>query len=106
MKKVAVDITLAHPFWKDYNNNSIFDKTRDKLIVVKNGLTKDERNHLKSLFNWAINHSTETDFIAEVKRIKGKQNRLAVFREVLKEANNNTVLTDKEIWDFLKGYKQ
>jgi hypothetical protein len=21
MKKVAVDITLAHPFWKDYNNN-------------------------------------------------------------------------------------
>src|SRR5690606_7199209 len=38
-------------FWKDYSNTSIFDKTRDKLIVVKNGLTKDERNHLKSLFN-------------------------------------------------------
>jgi flagellar biosynthesis regulator FlaF len=89
-------------FWKDYCNTSIFDKTRDKLIVVKNGLTKDERNHLKSLFNWAANHATETDFISEVNRIKGKKDRLAVFREVLKEANNNTVLTDKEIWEFLK----
>ena len=89
-------------FWKDYNNSSIFDKTRDKLIVVKNGLTKDERNHLKSLFNWATNHATETDFISEVNRIKGKKERLGVFREVLKEVNNNADLTDKELWEFLK----
>lgn len=89
-------------FWKDYSNTSIFDKKRDKLIVVKNGLTKDERNHLKSLFNWAENHTTETDFISEVNRIKGKNDLLTVFREVLKEANNNTALTDKEIWEFLK----
>ena len=89
-------------FWKDFNNTSIFDKTRDKLIVVKNGLTQDERNHLKSLFNWAANHATETDFISEVNRIKGKKDRLEVFQEVLKEANNNIILTDKEIWEFLR----
>lgn len=89
-------------FWKDYNNTSIFDKTKDKLIVVKNGLTKDERNHLKSLFNWAADHATESDFISEVSRIKAKKERLEVFRAVLKEANNNTALSDKEIWEFLK----
>ncbi|GAB1348894.1 hypothetical protein MASR1M107_11070 [Ignavibacteriales bacterium] len=89
-------------FWTDYNDTSIFDKTRDKLIVVKNGLTKDERNHLKSLFNWAATHATETDFISEVGRIKGKNDRLEVFRDVLKEVNNNTDLTDREIWEFLK----
>jgi dephospho-CoA kinase len=89
-------------FWKDYSNASIFDKTRDKLIVVKNGLTKDERNHLKSLFNWAVNHATETDFLLEVNRIRDKKERLEVFRAALKEANNNTDLTDKEIWGFLK----
>jgi len=89
-------------FWKDYNNTSIFDKTRDKLIVVKNGLTKDERNHLKSLFNWAVNHATEIDFLSEVNRIKAKKERLDVFRTVLKEANNNTGLTDKKLWEFLK----
>lgn len=93
---------VINAFWKDYSNSSIFDKTRDKLIVVKNGLTKDERNHLKSLFNWATNHATEADFISEVNRIKGKKERLDVFREVLKEANNNIDLSDKELWSFLK----
>ena len=89
-------------FWKDYKNDSIFDKTKDKLLVVKNGLTQDERNHLKSLFNWAVNHATEIDFLSEVNRIKAKKDRLDVFRAVLKEANNNKDLTDKEIWEFLK----
>ena len=89
-------------FWKDYSNTSLFDKAKDKLIVVKSGLTLDERNHLKSLFNWAVNHATETDFLSEVNRIKAKKDRLDVFRVVLKEANNNTDLTDKEIWEFLK----
>lgn len=93
---------VINAFWKDYNNTSIFDKKKDKLIVVKNGLTKDERNHLKSLFNWAIQHATETDFITEVNRIKGKKDRLNVFRDVLKEANSNTDLSDKELWEFLK----
>ena len=93
---------VINDFWKDYNNTSIFDKSKDKLIIIKNGLTKDERNHLKSLFNWAKNHATEADFITEVNRIKGKKDRLDVFREVLKEANKNTYLTDKELWEFLK----
>ena len=93
---------VINAFWKDYNNTSIFDKSKDKLIIVKNGLTKDERNHLKSLFNWAKNHTTEADFITEVNRVKGKKNRLDVFREVLKEVNTNTDLTDKELWEFLK----
>lgn len=89
-------------FWIDYNNTSKFDKTKDKLLVIKSGMTKDERNHLKSLFNWAINHSTELDFFSEVNRIKGKKERLEVFRQLLKEANGNVELNDKEIWEFLK----
>lgn len=89
-------------FWKDYNNTSLFDNTKDKLVIVKSGLTQNERNHLKTLFNWAVNHASETDFILEVNRIKAKKDRLDIFREVLKEANNNTDLTDKEIWKFLK----
>jgi hypothetical protein len=88
-------------FWKDYNN-PIFDRDKDKLIIIKSGFTKEERNHLKSLLNWAKTHVTENDFVTEVNRIKGKKNRLDVFRVVLKEVNNNTSLTDKEIWEFLK----
>jgi hypothetical protein len=93
---------VLQAFWKDYNNTAIFDKTKDKLIVVKGGLTKDERNHFKSIFNWANSHATEADFINEVNRIKGKKERLEIIRNILKEANGNVALTDKEIWEFTK----
>ena len=88
-------------FWKDYNNSK-FDKEKDKLIIIKSGFTKDERNNLKSLLNWAKTHATEIDFITEVNRIKGKRNKLDVFKDVLKPLNNNTSLSDTEIWEFLK----
>lgn len=89
-------------FWKDFNNTSIFDKSKDKLIIVKNGLTKNERAHFKTLFNWAKSHDSEIDFISEVNRIKIKKNSLDIFRKILKEANNNIDLTDKQLWEFLK----
>src|SRR5690242_7462073 len=50
-------------FWKDYNNIALFDKTKDRLIVIKSGFTKEERNHLKLLLDWANTHATETDFV-------------------------------------------
>ncbi len=93
---------VLQAFWKDYNNTTILDKTKDKLIIVKGGLTKDERNHFKSIFNWANSHATEADFINEVNRIKGKKERLEIIRNILKEANGNVALTDKEIWEFTK----
>jgi len=89
-------------FWQDYNNSAIFDRNRDKLIIVKSGLTKHERNHVKSLLNWAVTHATETDFIKEVERIKAKNDALEVFHEVLLMVNNNNALTDNEIWQFLR----
>ncbi len=91
-------------FWKDFNNTSLFDKAKDKLIIIKSGFTKEERNHLKSLLNWANTHATETDFVTEVNRIQGKKKRLDIFRESLKEVNGNVELTDKEIWEFLKCF--
>jgi len=91
-------------FWKDYNNTTLFDRTKDRLIIIKSGFTKEERNHLKSLLDWANTHSTESDFVTEVNRIKGKKARLDFFRESLEEVNNNIALTDKEIWEFLKCF--
>jgi len=93
---------VLQAFWKDYNNTAIFDKTKDKLIIVKGGLTRDERNHFKSIFNWANSHATEADFISEINRIKAKKERLDIIRNILKEVNGDVVLTDKEIWEFAK----
>ena len=88
-------------FWKDFNNTS-FNKEKDKLIVVSGGLTKNDKNHLKTLFNWANTHSSASDFISEVNRVKAKREQLDVFRTILKEANNNTALSDEVLWKFIK----
>jgi hypothetical protein len=95
---------VINAFWKDYNNYPLFDKTKDKLLIIKNGFTKDERNHIKSLIDWANTHSNENDFLSEVKRLKAKRERLDVFKECLKIANNNTALTNNELWNFLKCF--
>lgn len=89
-------------FWKDFINPSIFDKTRDRLLIIKNGLTKDERNHIKSLLNWAKTHNTEISFFSEVHRIQAKRERLEIFQNCLKKANSNKICSDKEVYDFLK----
>lgn len=88
-------------FWKDFNN-TLFNKEKDKLIVVSGGLTKNDRNHLKTLFNWANAHSSASDFISEVNRVKAKREQLDVFRTILNEANNNTALADEVLWEFVK----
>lgn len=93
---------VIEAFWKDFNNSSIFDQVKDKLLIVKSGLNKDERNHIKSLLNWANTHATEADFIAEVDRIKAKKVRLKIFRASLKKANGDADPSDKELWEFLK----
>jgi len=92
---------VIESFWKDFKKTDIFDKKKDRLLIIKSGFTQDERNHLKSLLNWAKTHGSELDFFTEVKRIKGKENYLQVFRDCLKEANNGIALTDPEIWEFL-----
>lgn len=89
-------------FWKDFTNTSVFNKEKDKLVVVKSGLTKSERNHIKPILNWAKTHSSAADFVSEVNRIKAKKEQLDVLRALLKEANNNVELTDETLWEFLK----
>ncbi|MGR3179618.1 MAG: hypothetical protein ACUZ8E_16370 [Candidatus Anammoxibacter sp.] len=91
-------------FWEDYNNSKLFNKTNDRLLLIKSGLTSDERNHLKSLLNWAKTHASESDFASEVNRIKAKKKWFEIFQTTLKEANNNNPLSDKDVWGFLRCF--
>ncbi|MBL7839210.1 MAG: ATP-binding protein [Cyclobacteriaceae bacterium] len=93
---------VINGFWKDFNNAAIFDKSKDKLVIVKNGLTLEERNHVKTLFNWASNHATSTDFFAEVNRIKVKKEKLQIFNSCFKEANGGVELSQDQLWQVLK----
>jgi len=89
-------------FWTDYNNASLFNKSTDKLILIKSILTRLEKNNIVTVLNWAKTHSTSLAFLAEVNRESSKINVLKIFQKLLEEANDNSPLSDEEIWSFLR----
>ena len=89
-------------FWKDFNNTEKFDRQRDRLLLIKSGLTQDERNHVRALFNWAKTHSSATDYLDEVKRVDAKKKYLKIFQSVTEQANEGNNITGEELWQFLR----
>ncbi|PJJ68143.1 ATP-binding protein [Chryseobacterium geocarposphaerae] len=100
----SIFIDVINDFWKDYNSEK-FNKKNDYLILVLNGLTNDERNHIKVILNWAKTHAYADDFISEVERIAIKKEKLNIFREVLIKANDDNQITDEDLWQFLKCFE-
>ncbi len=88
-------------FWKDFNNPH-FNKTRDRLIIAKSRLNNIERNHIKTLLNYAKTHNSESDFLSEVNRIKSKKEKLDMFRQVIQAANDSTPVNDVDLWQFCR----
>jgi len=93
---------VINAFWKDFNNLSLFNKTFDRLLIVTGGLTIEDRNHFKSILNWAKTHTSSDDFYTEVKRIHAKSTRLAIIQESLKKASEGNSVNDEVLWEFLR----
>jgi hypothetical protein len=96
----AVFKEVMAAFWKDFHNPS-FTKSSDRLLIVKNRLNNIEKNHIKGLLNYAKTHSSGTDFISEVNRIKEKKERLQILRTVLATSAGGPP-SDTMLWEFLK----
>src|SRR5579885_1919320 len=76
-KKSALFKEVMTAFWKDYNNDNLFNKTKDKLVIVTSGLN-DEKREVKEILNWAKSKASSTDFIIEITRIKSKKEKLDI----------------------------
>jgi hypothetical protein len=88
-------------FWKDFNNTA-FDKSIDRLLLVKSNLTNNDKKHFNVLLDWASTHNNEFDFYKEVERIAIKKQHLNIFENLLKKANNDENVPKKDIWMFLR----
>jgi len=93
---------VLNGFWKDYNNSNLFNKAKDRLLLVKRSITKAERSQVQKIFSLARSQAAATDFISKVERSKSKKKNLDVFQDLLKEVNNNENISDDELWEFLK----
>ncbi|SFN37833.1 NACHT domain-containing protein [Salegentibacter flavus] len=89
-------------FWKDFNNAS-FNKSKDRLLLVKSNLTNNDKKHIVVLLDWASTHKDENDFYKEVERIEVKKKHLDIFENLLKRANDGKSVSKKNIWLFLKS---
>jgi len=94
-KKVIKD------FWMDFNKSS-FNKSDDRLVIIKSNLTKDDYNHVKSMLNWANAKSSSSDYMAQINETKAKTDKLVIFKNILKEVNDGVELSDEELWEFLR----
>lgn len=74
---------VVKAFWGDFNNTTLFDKSKDKLIVIKSDLTGREKKHLKVMLSWAKVKTNEADFTGEVTRLKNKLDYYNEFRTIL-----------------------
>ena len=93
---------VIRAFWTDYNNNELFNGETDRLIIIKSGLNKEERNHIKVILDWAKSKASFADFFKEVRRVKSKTEKLEIFSNVIKNVNNDVVVSDEELWNFLR----
>jgi len=88
-------------FWKDFNNVT-FDKSKDRLLLIKSNLTNNDKKHFNVLLDWASTHNNEVDFYKEVERIAIKKQHLNIFESLLKKANSDEDVPKKDIWKFLR----
>lgn len=98
-------IEVIDAFWQDFNKSDVFDKEKDKLFLIKSGLTNDDKNHINVILDWAATHKDENDFFSEVERIDVKNQKLLIFSKLLSKANGGVDLSKKQIWEFLKCFK-
>lgn len=87
-------------FWKDFNNTN-FVRNTDRLLLIKSHLTINDKKHIGVLLDWASTHKDEKDFYSEVNRIAIKKQHLKIFETLLKKANGNKTVSEKEVWEFL-----
>lgn len=88
--------------WKDFKNLSLFDKSNDRLLVIKDDMTQKEKKHLKELCNWAKLKTNETDFTNEVLRIKAKKYYYDLFKNVLQK--NGITATPVDLYVFFRCF--
>ncbi|MFN8343517.1 MAG: ATP-binding protein [Spirosomataceae bacterium] len=89
-------------FWQDFSNTALFQSERDRLLIVKSGLTLNDRRDFVVLLDWAKSKVSADDFFLEVNRITRKQTALKVFADVLQKANGGTALPSERLWQFLR----
>ena len=93
--------------WKDFNNDEIFNKLKDRIALVTSHLTKTDQNDVRTCLAWARHSVTAADFFQKVNTVGSatKKKKIDVFRKILMLAGEKPEVSDDLLWQFLARYE-
>lgn len=98
-------VEVIQSAWADFNNQS-FNHKIDAVALITASLSKDDASNVRSILEWARFSENEKEFLQKVNTAKfssqKKKNKLQIFRDHLKTANQGTEVSDEQLWEFLK----
>ena len=91
--------------WEDFNKNE-FNKNLDSIVLVTGLLPSQEVQNTLPILEWAKYSASAEEFIkksnTEGFTSKKKLTKLETFRTHLNRVNNETLITNEQLWQFLK----
>jgi len=93
--------------WNDFKDKS-FNCKIDAIALITGALSATDINDVRPILEWARACANEDEFFRKIHTegfsSKAKKEKLEVFRKQLKNANNETELSNQELWRFLKVF--
>jgi len=94
--------------WDDFNKQNKFKEETDVLSLITGPLSATDTDNVRNLLKNARYSEDAVDFRNRIERVNfsslGQRDKLKVFKDLLKNANNNVELTDDQLWRFLKSF--
>jgi len=96
--------------WRDFNNSSLFNaEAGDIIALITCPLSSTDTNNVRALLRQAEHSYDSDDFLMRVEKEIFTSNRqrekLKVFKNVLKKANDNNEISNDQLWLFLKSFR-
>jgi hypothetical protein len=93
--------------WDDFNEEG-FDSSIDALALITGPLSATDINDVRPILEWARHAENEEEFFSKVNTANfssdAKRKKLEAFKTHLKTANDETDVSDKQLWKFLKAF--
>jgi len=93
--------------WNDFNGES-FNPNTDALALITGPLSATDINDVRPILEWARHAESEEEFFTKINTANfssdAKRKKLKAFKTHLKTANNETDVSDRQLWEFLKVF--
>jgi hypothetical protein len=95
--------------WKDFKNPKVFKQNKDKLVLVTGPMSKTDIEDVRTILNWARHSKDWNDFYNNKISLPNyssdsKRNKLKVFRNQIKKANDGVEPSNDDVFSFLRHF--